>query len=115
MMAAGADGYFVLNEPRTDGMRDNIAALALRHRLPGAAQWRRYVEAGVLLSYGVDLSAIHKRLAFYVDKILKGAKPADLPIEQPTTFELVLNLKTAHSLGLTIPPALVARVDEVIE
>jgi putative ABC transport system substrate-binding protein len=63
----------------------------------------------------VDLSAIHKRLAFYVDKILKGAKPAGLPIEQPTTFELVLNLKTAQSLGLTIPPALVARADEVIE
>jgi putative ABC transport system substrate-binding protein len=115
MTAAGADAYFVLNEPRTDAMRDDIAALASRHRLPGAAQWRRYVEAGVLLSYGVDLSAIHKRLAVYVDKILKGAKPADLPIEQPTTFELVLNLKTAQSLGLTIPPALVARVDEVIE
>jgi putative ABC transport system substrate-binding protein len=115
MTAGGVDGYFALNEPRTDAMRDDIAALALRHRLPGAAQWRRYVEAGVLLSYGVDLSATHKRLAFYVDKILKGAKPADLPIEQPTTFELVLNLKTAQSLGLTIPPALVARVDEVIE
>src|SRR5260370_15464632 len=100
MTAAGADAYFALNEPRTDAMRDEIAALALRHRLPGAAQWRRYVEAGVLLSYCVDLSAIHKRLSFYVHKILKGAESAHLPIQQPTTIQLMLNLKNAHSLRL---------------
>jgi putative tryptophan/tyrosine transport system substrate-binding protein len=115
MTAAAADAYFVLNEPRTDAMRGDIAALALRHRLPGAAQTRRYVDPGLLVSYGVDLSALHRRLAIFVDKILKGAKPADLPVEQPTTFELVVNLKTATALGLTIPYQILARADEVIE
>jgi putative ABC transport system substrate-binding protein len=120
MTAAGADAYFVLNEPRTDAMRVDIAALALRHRLPGAAQTRRYVDPafadpGLLVSYGVDLSALHRRLAIFVDKILKGAKPADLPVEQPTTFELVVNLKTANALGLTILYQVLARADEVIE
>jgi putative ABC transport system substrate-binding protein len=115
MTAAKADAYFVLNEPRTDAMRGDIAALALRHRLPGAAQDRRWVEAGVLLCYGVNLSALHRRLAVYVDKILKGAKPADLPVEQPTTFELVVNQKTAKTLDLTIPHQILARADEVIE
>jgi len=120
MTAAGADAYFVLNEPRTDAMRGDITALALRHRLPGAAQTRRYVDPGfvdpgLLVSYGVNLSAIHRRLALFVDKILKGANPADLPVEQPTTFELVVNLKTAKALGLTIPYQILARADEVIE
>jgi putative ABC transport system substrate-binding protein len=120
MTAAGADAYFVLNEPRTDAMRGDITALALRHRLPGAAQTRRYVDPGfvdpgLLVSYGVNLSAIHRRLALFVDKILKGAKPADLPVEQPTTFELVVNLKTAGALGLTIPYQILARADEIIE
>jgi putative ABC transport system substrate-binding protein len=112
---AGADAYFVLNEPRTDAMRNDIAALALRHRLPGAAQQRQYVDAGVLPSYGVNFSTLHRRLAVYVDTILNGAKPTDLPVEQPTTFELILNLKTAKALGLTIPPSILARADEVIE
>jgi ABC-type uncharacterized transport system substrate-binding protein len=115
MTAAGADAYFVLNEPRTDAMRDDIAALALRHHLPGAAQDRRWVEAGVLLCYGVSLSAIHWRLAVFVDKILKGAKPSGLPIEQPTKFELVVNLKTAKALGLTMPYQTLALADEIIE
>ena len=83
--------------------------------LPGAAQQRRYVDAGVLLSYGVNFSALHRGLAVYVDKILKGAKPADLPVEQPTTFELVINLKTAKALGLSVPASVLARADEVIE
>ena len=76
-------------------MRDAVAALALRHRLPGIGQERRHADAGVLLSYGTSLSAIHRRQAYFVDRILKGAKPADLPVEQPTKFELVVNLKTA--------------------
>jgi putative ABC transport system substrate-binding protein len=115
MTAAAVDGYFVLAEPRTDPIRDDIAALALRHRLPGAAQERQYVDAGVLLSYGVNFSALHRGLAVYVDKILKGAKPADLPVQQPTRFELVINLKTAKALGLTIPQSVLGLADEVIE
>ena len=83
--------------------------------MPGAAQQRQFVDAGVLLSYGVNFSTLHRRLAVYVDKILNGAKPTDLPVEQPTTFELILNLKTAKALGLTIPPLILARADEVIE
>jgi putative ABC transport system substrate-binding protein len=115
MTAAGVDAYLVLNEPRTDEMRGDIAKLALLHHLPGMAQGSRYVGAGVLLYYGVNLPALHRRLAFYVNKILKGAKPSDLPIEQPTTLEFVVNLKTAKALGLTIPQSILARADEVIE
>jgi putative ABC transport system substrate-binding protein len=115
MTAAGADAYFVFSEPRTDAMRDDIAALGLRYHLPGAAQDRRWVEAGVLLCYGVNLSAIHRRLAVFVDRILKGEKPSDLPIEQPTKFELMVNLKTAKALGVTMPYPILALADEVIE
>ena len=115
MTASGGDGYFVWAEPRTIAMRDHIAALALRHHLPGVAQLRQYVDAGVLLSYGASLSAMHRREAYFVDRILKGTKPADLPVEQPTAFELVVNLKTANALGLTIPPSILARANEVIE
>jgi putative ABC transport system substrate-binding protein len=115
MTAAGADAFFKLNEPRLDALRDEMAALGLLHHLPSAAQDRRHVEAGLLLSHGVNLSAMHRRLAYFVDKILKGAKPADLPVEQPTKFELVINMKTAQALGLEIPYQIVARADEVIE
>jgi putative ABC transport system substrate-binding protein len=115
MVAAGADGVFVLNEPRTDAMRGDIAALALRHRLPSVAQERKHVEAGVLFCCGVSLRATHRRAAVFVDKILRGAKPADLPVEQPTKFELVVNLKTAKALGLSVPQSILARADEVIE
>jgi putative ABC transport system substrate-binding protein len=115
MTAAGADGYLVWADPRTDAMRDAIAALALRHRLPGVGQMRGHADAGVLLSYGASLSAIHRRQAYFVDRILKEAKPADLPVEQPTKFELVVNLKTAKALGLTVQPSLLARADEVID
>ena len=92
-----------------------VGNLALRHRVPVVAQDPGLVEAGGLIAYGVDFPDLSRRAATYVDKILKGAKPADLPIEQPTKFELVINLKTAKALGLTIPPSLLARADQVIE
>ena len=92
-----------------------IAEFAARNRLPSMGSYREFAEAGGLLSYGHDLKDIYRRVAIYVDKILKGAKPADLPIEQPTKFELVINLKTAKTLGLTISPSLLARADQVIK
>jgi putative ABC transport system substrate-binding protein len=87
----------------------------LRHRLPSIGSLRRSAEAGFLMSYGPDISDMFRISADYVDKILKGAKPADLPVQQPTRFELVINLKTANALGLTVPPSILARADEVIE
>jgi putative ABC transport system substrate-binding protein len=95
--------------------RQRLAEIALRHRLPTFFSWRDHVEVGGLMSYGPDLSDLLRRAATYVDKILKGAKPADLPVEQPTKFELVINLKTAKALGLTIPPSVLGRADHVIE
>ena len=95
--------------------RRRIAELAVPHRLPLMPPAKEYAQAGALLSYGTDYLDLFRRAAMYVDKILKGAKPADLPIEQPTTFELVINLKTAKALGLKIPPSLLGRADEVIQ
>ncbi len=92
-----------------------IAELAVKNRLPSAVAIRQYVEAGCLMSYGQNLADNYRRAATYVDKIFKGAKPADLPVEQPTRFELIVNLKTAKALGLTIPQSLLLRADEVIE
>jgi putative ABC transport system substrate-binding protein len=89
--------------------------LAAQHRLPAIFNFRDFITAGGLMSYGVNVFEVHKRAATFVDKILRGAHPADLPIEQPTKFELVINLKTAKALGLTIPPSLLARADQVIE
>src|SRR5262249_57528687 len=96
-------------------VRGQSAELALRHRLPTVYSWREGAEVGGLLSYGPNLSARWSYAAVYVDKLLKGAKPGDLPIEQPNTFELVINLKTAKALGLTIPPSLLLRADQIIE
>src|SRR5207245_9634477 len=92
-----------------------IAELAPTNRLPVVYHWRAYVDAGGLMSYGPNLNDVHRRAAIFIDKILKGAKPADLPVEQPTKFELVINLKTAKALGLTIPPSVLGRADQVIE
>jgi putative ABC transport system substrate-binding protein len=109
------DALFVLFDPILFTLRARIAEFANRHRLPAMYPHREYVEAGGLMAYGADLHDNYRRAAAYVDRILKGAKPADLPVEQPTKFELVVNLKTARALGLTIPPAVLARVDEIVE
>jgi putative tryptophan/tyrosine transport system substrate-binding protein len=95
--------------------RTGIVAFAAHHRLPALYHERSYVDAGGLMSYGPSFSAVGRRVATYVDNILKGAKPADLPVEQPTKFELRINLKTAQALGLTIPPALLFQADEVMQ
>jgi ABC-type uncharacterized transport system substrate-binding protein len=115
MNRAGADALYVGGDSLLlDGLRGRIADLAAQYRLPAMYAWRTNVEAGGLMSYGVSLAERHRRAATYVDKILKGAKPADLPVEQPTQFELVINLKAAKALGLTIPSTLLFRADEVI-
>ena len=98
-----------------NGNRKRIADFALKSRLPSVYQTRESVDAGGLMSYGADLADSYRRAAYYVDKILKGAKPADLPVEQPTKFELVINLKTAKQIGLAIPPEVLARANRLIK
>ena len=109
------EALMVLSSPVFRGYQAKTAQLVARTRLPVVSAWREFPEAGGLLSYGTSVAEMFRRAAVFVDKILKGAKPSDLPIEQPTKFELVINLKTAKSLGLTIPPSLLERADQVIE
>ena len=115
MTRARAGALTVLATPVFDSERRRLVDLAAKNRLPTVYSYRSYVEAGGLMSYGPDLADSFRRAATYVDKILKGAKPGDLPIEQPTKFEFAVNLKTAKALGLTIPPSLLSRADEVIQ
>jgi putative tryptophan/tyrosine transport system substrate-binding protein len=109
------DGLYVSPGPLTLANGKRIADLALKSRLPSMYVRREFVDAGGLMSYGADVVDSYRRVAYYVDKILNGAKPADLPVEQPTKFELVINLKTAKQINLTIPPNVLARADRVIK
>jgi len=110
-----ADAVLVLRGPVLNSQRTQVVELAVKSRLPATYPQSEYVENGGLMSYGVSETDLFRRAATYVDKILKGAKPADLPVEQPTKFELIINLKTAKQIGLTIPPNLLARADKVIK
>jgi putative ABC transport system substrate-binding protein len=109
------DGLYPVGGPLMRAHGKRIADFALKSRLPSMYTNREYVNAGGLMSYGADLTDSYRRIAYYVDRILKGAKPADLPVEQPTKFEFVINLKTAKQIGLTIPPNVLARADRVIK
>ena len=115
MVTERAQAVLVLPDPLTYIHRRYVADLAAKQRLPSIGGPREFAEAGCLLSYWAETTDLYRRAATYVDRIFKGAKPADLPIEQPTKFELVINLKTAKALGLTIPPSLLQRADHVIE
>ena len=115
MSRAGAEVVIVAGDPLVFPARGRIAELAAKYRVPMVASWREFTEAGGFMSYGLYALERWRHAATYVDKILRGAKPADLPVEQPTKFELWINLKTAKALGLTIPPSLLARADQVIE
>jgi putative ABC transport system substrate-binding protein len=115
MMRWSADGLNTLNDAMFFSQRQRIVELAAKNRLPGMYPETEFVQAGGLMSYGPDFDYLFRRAASYVDKILKGAKPADLPVEQPTKFELVINLKTARALGLTVPQSILLRADSVIE
>jgi putative ABC transport system substrate-binding protein len=115
MTRARAGALTVLGGGMFFGERRRLVDLAAKNRLPAVYPQREYVDAGGLMAYGPSLADMYRRAATYVDKILKGAKPADLPVEQPSKFELVINLKTAKALGLTIPPSVLGRADQVIE
>src|SRR5918996_1613897 len=104
-----------LADPLSFNLRAQLVDFSAKHRVLAIYQQRTYVDAGGLMSYGMDDVAVGRRVPDLVDKILRGTHPAELPVEQPTTFELVINLKTAKALGLTIPPSLLARADQIIE
>lgn len=108
-------GLLVLSDPMLNAHRERIAALAIKSRLPAIYEFKEFVEAGGLMSYGTNIVAVYRRLGIYIDRIFRGAKPAELPVEQPTSFEFVINLQTAKQIGVTVPPNVLARADSVIK
>ena len=110
-----ANGVLTMTSPVLFSHRARVASLAIKHHLPAIYHQSQYVEAGGLMSYGASFTDMDRRAAIYVDKILKGAKPAEMPVEQPTKFELVINLKTAKQMGLAVPPTVLAKADRVIK
>jgi len=115
MKKDSTDALIILGDPLLGSQARRILDLSMKNRLPSTGAAREWSDIGGLMSYGPSFEELYRRAATYVDKILKGAKPGDLPIEQPTRFELVINRKTAKALGLTIPPSLLQRADQVIE
>jgi len=115
MTQEAVSGLLVVASPLIVAQATPLAGFALKHRLPGMFPFKENVEAGGLISYGADRDDLYRRAAVYVDKILKGVKPADLPVEQASKYQLVINLKTAKTLGIVLPPQVLARADEVIE
>jgi putative ABC transport system substrate-binding protein len=109
------EALLVLTDPLTFTRRSQIAQFALENRIPAVFEYKPFVAPGGLMSYGPDLKETFRRGGYYVDKILKGAKPGEIPVEQPTKFELILNIKTAQALGIDFPPALLASAEEIIE
>ena len=109
------DALLVAADPMLDSQHKRIVDLALKNRLPAMYQWREHVEDGGLISYGASLPALYRRLAIYVDRVLKGEKPAELAVEQPTTYELVVNLRTAKALGVAIPQSVLVRADHIVQ
>jgi putative tryptophan/tyrosine transport system substrate-binding protein len=115
MPRSGVDGVLIVSDPMFQAYQNPIAELAARHHLPSISEVPGFAEAGGLIQYGLSITEMGRQAAVYIDKILKGAKPADLPVERPTKFEFLINLKTAKQLGLTLPPDMLARADKVIK
>jgi putative ABC transport system substrate-binding protein len=110
----GAGAVLLLSDPMFNAHRERIAGIAMKKRVPAISEFKEFTEAGGLMSYGTNIVDVYRRLATYVDKVFKGAKPGEIPVEQPTNFEFFINLKTAKQIGLTIPPNVLARADKVI-
>jgi putative ABC transport system substrate-binding protein len=115
LVQRGVEGLVVAPDPFLDSQRERLVRLAMGHAVPAIFQWREFVQAGGLISYGMSLTDAHRQMGIYTGKILRGARPADLPVVQPAKFELFVNLKTAKALGLTVPTSILLRADEVIE